>query len=488
MQPKSNLATYRLYIGGEWIDPASGAWFESDDPYQGAPWALIPRGDARDAERAVAAARAAFTAGEWPTCSPTARGAHLRRLGDLVSQEAEALARIECRDIGKRLVEVVAQMRIIPQWFYYYGGLADKIEGAVTPIERPDIFNYTVYEPLGVVVAITPWNSPLWLLSWKLAPALAAGNTVVIKPSEHASASTLEFMKLVEKSGLPPGVVNTVTGFGHEIGEPLIAHPSVAKVAFTGSEATGQKVYELAARGMKRVTLELGGKSPQIVFEDADLDAAVDGVIGGIFASNGQSCVAGSRLFLHEGIYDRFMDKLVAAASALRLGNPLDDNTQIGPIATRPQYEKVLRYIQMARDEGAKCVLGGRPAARPECGRGWFVEPTIFTGVTNDMRIAREEIFGPVLSVMRFDDEAKVTAAANDSDYGLAAGIWTADMKRALALTRKLEAGTVYVNNYRGVSYASPAGGYKRSGIGRENGPETIKDYMQVKSVWIGTG
>jgi aldehyde dehydrogenase (NAD+) len=373
------------------------------------------------------------------------------------------------------------------QWYHYYGGLADKIEGAVLPADKPDIFNYTRYEPLGVVVAIIPWNSPLLLTAWKLAPALAAGNTVVIKPSEYASASILTLMKLVEQAGFPPGVVNVVTGLGPEVGMPLVEHPLVAKVAFTGSDATGQRIYEAAARGLKRVTMELGGKSPNIVFDDADLDNALKGVISGIFAATGQTCVAGSRLLLQRSIHDRFLEKLVAFARTARMGNPMSPDTQVGPVTSKPQLEKILNYIEIATGEGAKAVLGGARATRPECGTGWFVEPTIFQNVRNTMRIAQEEVFGPVLAVIPFEDDEEAVEIGNDVVYGLAAGVWTQNIRRALTMAERLQAGTVWVNTYRAVSYVSPFGGYKRSGIGRESGQDMIKDYLQVKSVWIST-
>ncbi len=481
------MRKFQMYIGGEWADPASGEWFESDNPYTGKPWAWIPRANRADADRAVEAAHAAFTGGAWPALSASARGALMRRLGDLIAEKAEALAAIEVRDNGKLMAEMLAQLRYVPQWYYYYGGLADKVEGAVIPIDKPGVFNYTRPEPVGVVVAITPWNSPLLLAAWKLAPALAAGCTVVLKPSECTSASALEFAKLVGEAGFPDGVVNVVTGFGAEVGEPLVAHPKVAKVAFTGSERTGQKVYESAARGLKRVTLELGGKSPNIVFADASIDNAVKGAVSGIFAATGQTCIAGSRLLLQDSIHNQFMDRLVAFAGTARMGDPSNMDTQVGPVTTRPQYKKILDYIDIAKGEGATCVLGGGPATRPECGDGWFVEPTIFTDVSNDMRIAQEEVFGPVLSVIRFKDEDEAVEIANDILYGLAAGVWTENIGRAIKVANRLQAGTVWVNTYRAVSYMSPFGGYKRSGLGRENGAEAIREYLQTKSVWINT-
>ncbi len=487
MTATSTLTRYRMYIGGEWIDAGSGDYFESDNPYLGEPWALIPRGTAADADRAVRAAHLAFTTGEWPRLTASRRGMLLRRLADLVTQKSAALAEVEVRDNGKLYAEMSAQTAYMAQWYHYYGGLADKIEGSVLPTDKPDTFNYTRYEPLGVVAAIIPWNSPLLLLAWKLAPALAAGNTVVVKPSEFTSASALEFMKLVEEAGFPPGVVNVVTGYGADVGAALIEHPLVRKVAFTGSDATGQKVYEGAARGLKRVSMELGGKSPNIVFEDADLDNAIKGVISGIFAATGQTCIAGSRLLVQQSIHDQFLDKLVAFAKTAKMGNPMDAGTQIGPVTNKPQLEKILKYIDIAKGEGANAVLGGSRASRAECGNGWFVEPTIFSGVRNSMRIAQEEVFGPVLAVIPFTDDDEAVAVGNDVVYGLAAGVWTQNIRRALTMAEKLQAGTVWINTYRAVSYLSPFGGYKRSGLGRESGQEMIKEYLQVKSVWIST-
>ena len=481
------LAKYGMYIDGQWVEPASGTYFESDNPFTGRPWAQIPRGNAADVDRAVRAARKAFTSGEWPKLNATRRGALLRRLGDLIGEKSKFLAEIEVRDNGKLIAEMSAQTAYMAQWYYYFGGLADKIEGHVIPIDKPDTFNFTRHEPLGVVAAIVPWNSPLLLLAWKLAPALAAGNTVVIKPSEYTSASALEFMKLVEQAGFSPGVVNVVTGFGAEVGTPLVEHPLVAKVAFTGSDATGQKIYEAAARGLKRVSMELGGKSPNIVFDDAHIDNAIKGVISGIFAATGQTCIAGSRLLVQQNIHDAFVEKLVAFARTAKMGNPMSMDTQVGPVTNPPQFEKILKYMEIAKSEGAKPVLGGARATRPECGGGWFVEPTIFTGVKNSMRIAQEEVFGPVLSVIPFTDEEDAIAIGNDVVFGLAAGVWTQNMRRAFTMAERLQAGTVWVNTYRAVSYLSPFGGYKRSGIGRESGQEMIKEYLQTKSVWIST-
>ncbi len=436
-------------------------------------------------DRAVAAAKKAFYSKEWRGLTASARGALLRKLADLLAVEADRLAELETTDNGKLLAEMRAQLHYAPKWIHYFAGLADKIEGRVLPTDKPGFFNFTREEPLGVIAAITPWNSPLLLAIWKLAPALAAGNTVVLKPSEHSSVSALVFGELFEKAGFPPGVVNIITGFGNEVGEPLITHRDVAKVAFTGGDKTGQAVYEQAARGIKRVTLELGGKSANIVFDDADLDQAVKGVVAGIFAATGQTCIAGSRALIHRPIYDAFVERLIALARSARMGNPLDLDTQVGPITTRPQFEKVLDYMQVAKSEGAVCLLGGGPALRPECGTGWFVEPTIFASVRPEMRIANEEVFGPLLALIPFDDEEEAIQIANSTIYGLAAGAWTSSIRRALVMSERLEAGTVWVNCYRVTSYMTPFGGFKRSGFGREGGAEAIREYLQTKSVWI---
>jgi aldehyde dehydrogenase (NAD+) len=483
----SQVVDYNMYINGAWVDSAGGARFDSMNPFTGSVWATVPRGNAEDANRAVAAADAAFRSPAWRGLTASARGNLLRRLGDLIARDAEKLARIEVSDNGKLIAEMLGQLRYIPQYYYYFGGLADKIEGAVIPIDKKETFNFTRHEPLGVCVAITAWNSPLLLLANKLAPGLAAGNTFVVKPSEFTSASTLEFVKLFEEAGFPPGVVNVVTGYGNEIGEALVTNKAVRKVAFTGSETGGRRINETAARDFKRVTLELGGKSPNIVFDDADLDNAVKGVVSGIYAATGQTCVAGSRLLVQRNIYEEFVQRVVDFASQAKLGDPMDPGTQVGPVATAPQYRKILEYIAIAREEGAKCVMGGGASKRPECGNGMFVEPTIFSNVTNEMRIAREEVFGPVLACIPFDDEEDAIRIANDTPYGLAAGVWTSSMRRSLLMSERLEAGVVWINMYRTLSYMSPFGGHKSSGIGHENGIDAMYEYLQTKSVWIST-
>lgn len=482
------MKRYRLRIDGQALDPQGESWFETQNPFTGKTWAEIPRCDARDVDVAVRAAHAALTNGSWAEMSATQRGALMRRLGDLIARDAAKLAATEVRDNGKLFAEMQAQLNYIPQWFYYYGGLADKMQGATLPLDKKGYFAFTRHEPVGVVAAITPWNSPLLLATWKIAPALAAGCTIVIKPSEFTSASTLELAELFDEAGFPPGVFNVVTGFGAEVGSPLVEHPLVSKISFTGSDTTGRLINEKAARHLKHTAMELGGKSPNVVFADADLEQAVFGAISGIFAATGQTCIAGSRLLVQDSIHDEFVERLLSVASTARMGDPMDGQTQVGPVTTAPQYQKVLDYINVAQSEGARVVLGGGKGQGPECGEGWFVQPTIFTDVRNDMRIAQEEVFGPVLSVIRFKDEADALRIANDVRFGLAAAVWTSDIGRALRMSEKLQAGTVWVNTYRAVSFMAPFGGYKDSGLGRENGVDAIREYLQTKSVWINSG
>jgi aldehyde dehydrogenase (NAD+) len=477
------LETHDLQIGGTRSKPSSGLYFQTDNPFSGEVWANVARGTKADVDRAVEAAAAALPV--WNRMRPAERGKLMMRIADLVERDAQRLATLEVRDNGKLYAEMFAQVRLVADWFRYYGGLADKLEGAVIPTGKPDMFTFTRYEPLGVVALITPWNSPLLLLTHKLATALAAGNVAVIKPSEHASVSTLAFAELFTEAGFPSGVINVVTGFGHEAGAALTSHPGIAKVAFTGSESGGQRINEAAALDFKHVALELGGKSPNIVFDDADLQAAVVGAIAGIFAASGQTCIAGSRLLLQRPIHDRFVETLVKIAAEARIGDPMNSETHVGPIATQAQFEKVLHYIDLAKSEGAHCALGGGPYRGPGAQGGRFIAPTIFTGVHNQMRIAREEVFGPVLSIIPFDTEEQAFEIANDTPYGLAAGVWTSDIGRALRASERLQAGTIWVNTYRVGGPATPFGGYKRSGLGREGGTEALKEWVNTKTVWM---
>ena len=482
------MQRYTHYIDNEFTIDKEDIYFASDDPYTGQPWVQITRGTAVDVDRAVVSADRAFRTGPWSKMTPTERGGLLRRVADLIVQDADTLAKLEVRDNGKLYSEMRSQLNYIPQWFYYFAGMADKLEGAVIPIDKNGYFNFTTHEPIGVVAAITPWNSPLMLLTWKLAPALAAGCTVVIKPSEYTSVSTLEFAKLFCEAGFPPGVVNVVTGYGHEVGVALVNHPLVRKISFTGADSTGRNIASTASAHLKKVSLELGGKSPNIIFDDADIAEAVNGAISGIFAASGQTCIAGSRLLVQASIYDEVIQRLLKIASRASLGNPMSPDTQVGPLTTPPQLTKVLDYIDIAKSEGAQLLLGGRRSQSAECASGWFVEPTIFGEVNNNMRIAQEEVFGPVLSVIKFNDETEAVHIANDVRFGLGAGVWTNDISRAFRVSQNIKAGTVWVNTYRAVSFMSPFGGYKDSGIGRENGKEAIREYVQTKSVWLNIG
>lgn len=480
------MKNYKHFINGTWTDPDTNEWFDTENPYTGEVWAKIARGNSTDVNKAVMSAKNAFE-NVWGVMKPTERGKYLVRLAEIIERESVRLGELEVKDNGKLLAEMGSQTKYIAEWYRYYGGLADKVEGAVIPIDKDNMFNFTTYEPYGVVGLITPWNSPLLLVAYKLAPALAAGNTAVIKPSEFTSVSTLEFMELIKEAEIPDGVVNVVTGYGQEVGSPLVDHPYIEKVAFTGSDVSGQKIYEAAAKKIMPVTLELGGKSPNIVFEDADREAAVMGAISGIFAATGQTCIAGSRLLVQKNIHDEFVKRIVEVASKAKIGDPMLKETNVGPVTTPPQYKKVIDYINIAKSEGAKCIMGGKPYTGEGSKGNQFVEPTIFTGVTNDMRIAQEEVFGPVLSVIPFENEEEAIKIGNDVNFGLAAGVWTSDIGRALRMSSKLRAGTIWVNTYRAVSFMSPFGGYKRSGEGRENGKEAIKEFLQTKSVWIAT-
>jgi acyl-CoA reductase-like NAD-dependent aldehyde dehydrogenase len=473
----------KLLIGGEWRDSVDGGLLESTNPFTGKVWATAPLAGPADVDAAVQAAKEALD-GPWGAMTASERGRLIRRLGDLVRENAEELATVESTDNGKLMREMRGQLAGLGDWYDYFGGAADKIEGATIPTNKPNFFTYTRHEPVGVVAGILAWNSPLLLLTFKLAPALAAGCTFVAKPAEQTPMSALAFGRLVEKAGFPPGVFNVVTG-GAQTGKALVAHPDVAKVAFTGSTEAGKAVMKSAADHLAAVSLELGGKSPNIVFEDADLDAATNGVIAGIFAATGQTCVAGSRLLVHRSVHDELVQRVAERAQTIKLGNPLEADTEMGPVAFKDQFDKILSYVDAGVSEGAQLVSGGKRASAAELADGYFVEPTIFTGVRNDMRIAAEEIFGPVLSVIAFDTEEEVIALANDTMYGLGAGVWTRDIQRAHRVAHRIKAGSVWVNAYRMLTYNVPFGGFKHSGLGRENGISAVLSYTETKSVWV---
>ncbi len=470
----------QMYIGGQWVDGTSGRSLDSLNPYTQQVWATVPDASEADVKAAIAAARKAFDDGPWRQTTPQQRAAMMRKLGDLIARDAERMARIESTDNGKLLREMLGQWKYLPEWMYHFAGVATQSQGEVLPSDRPNFIAFTRKEPIGVVAAITPWNSPCLLMMFKLAPALAAGCTFIVKPSEHTPVSTLRFAELVEEAGFPPGVFNVVTG-GADAGRWLVSSPDIDKISFTGSDGVGKAIARAGAENLTRVSLELGGKSPQVVFEDCDIEAAVNGVISGVYAATGQTCMAGSRLVVHRAVHDQVVERLVARARTIKLGDPLDMGSEMGPAATGQQFNKILSMVKSAEAEGAKLAYGGRQAPQG----GFFVQPTILTQVNNRMDIAREEVFGPVLSVITFDTEEEAIRIANDTRYGLAAGIWTQNVQRAHRVATQLRAGSVWINAYRVTAPFAPFGGFKHSGIGRENGSDGMESYLETKTVWV---
>lgn len=476
------VTAYQMLIDGQWVDASDGARYDSVDPATGDVWASMPEATSDDVDRAVRAAEAAGISGRWASMTPTERGKCLRRLGDLLADASETLGRIETRDTGKMFKETRWQAKYIAEYFHFYAGAADKIEGRTLPIDKPDMFVFTNREPLGVVAAIVPWNSQLFLTAVKIGPALAAGNTVVLKGSECSAAPILEFGKLIAEAGIPDGVVNIITGHGDPCGRVLTSHPRVARVSFTGGPVSAGHVIRNTAENFAELSLELGGKSPFIVFDDADIDSAVNGSVAGIFAASGQSCVAGSRLYLHDTIADSFLAKMTAIANSIQIGDPQAEDTQMGPLCTPAQIDHIETQVARAVEQGGRILAGGR---RVDGMDGLFFQPTIIECPDPSMEIVDTELFGPVLAVLRFSDEDDVIAQANRSVHGLAAGLFTRDSARSMRVARRLRAGIVWVNTYRVISPIAEFGGSKQSGYGRESGMQAVYDYTRPKTVWM---
>jgi betaine-aldehyde dehydrogenase len=476
------MHAYRMLVDGEWVEARSGRTFEVMNPATAEPMATVPDAGAEDVDRAVKAARRAFDGG-WRDATAQERGRILLRLADTVRREAKRLAALETLNSGKPLAESEFDINDAATCFEYYGGLATKLHGEVLPV--PDnALSMALKEPVGVAAQIIPWNYPLLMAAWKLAPAICAGCSMVIKPAEQTPVTLLELARFFEECGLPRGVVNVVTGFGETAGAPLVAHPQVDKIAFTGSVAVGKGVMRAAAETLKKVSLELGGKSPNIFFADADFEAAVDGALFGVFVNQGEVCSAGSRVLVQKPIYEKMLDAMVQKAKRIKLGPGTDPATKMGPLVSKEQMERVVRYQQIGKKEAKLAAGGGRPADAA-LQRGYFVEPTIFYDVDNSATIAREEIFGPVMAVIPFEDEADAVRIANDSPYGLAAAVWSRDIFKCFRMVKKLQAGIVWVNHMQPTYVEAPWGGYKMSGIGRELGPWGAEEYLQVKQVHI---
>jgi betaine-aldehyde dehydrogenase len=480
-EAKATVRRYRMYINGEFVESQSGKYFPVVDPSTEEILAEVPDADEKDVNRAVGAAKAAFDSGGWPQTMAQERGRILFRLAERVRKEAPALAELEARNSGKPIVEAEYDINDVATCFEYYGGLATKVLGSVNPV--PDnALNFTMREPIGVAAQIIPWNYPLLMAAWKLAPAIAAGCTCILKPAEQTPLTALEFAGYLADAGLPPGVVNIITGFGETAGAPLVKHPDVNKVAFTGSALVGKAIVKMAADTLKRVTLELGGKSPNIFFADADFESAIDGALFGVFINQGEVCSAGSRILVEKSIYPKFVDAMSAKAKTIRLGPPLERETKMGPLVSKEQFDRVRSYQELGKKE-AKVAAGGSRSSTSA--RGYYVEPTIFYDVDNSSRIAQEEIFGPVAAVIPFATESDAIRIANDTPYGLAAAVWSRDIFKAFRVVKSLRAGIVWVNHMQPTYVEAPWGGYKQSGFGRELGPWGIEEYLETKQVHI---
>jgi len=480
----TKLKQYKMFIDGEWVDSDTKKTFETLNPENNKPWAVVPEASANDVDRAVKAAQKAFE-GEWPKLLPRERAKYLRAIASQLRENAELLGKIETIDTGKLFRETKTQANYIAEYYDYFAGLTDKVEGTVLPIDKPDMQVITTRIPIGVIAAIIPWNSQMLLTAVKLAPALAMGNTVVIKSSELAPATMFEFVKLIEKTGIPKGVVNVISGFGDPCGKALTSHTLVERIAFTGGPETARHIIKNSAENLSQVSLELGGKSPVAVFEDADQDNALNGITAGIFGASGQSCIAGSRLYLQNKIYDNFLNKLIERANKIKLGGPMDLGTQMGPLASFKQLEIIEKTIKLTIEQGGKLRCGGKRHTLSN--KGYYFPATIIECENHNLPTAENELFGPVLSVMKFETEEEVINKMNDNQYGLSSGVYTKDLGRGLRVSKAIRAGITFVNTYRLISPSAPFGGIKDSGYGKEAGIDSIKDYTRVKTTWFYT-